>query len=676
MESAWRADCLDDLRFSTGDQWPLTIRTQRDKDGKPCLTMDQTTQAVRVICNEFRQERPSIQVNPVGDEADVDTAEILQGIVRHIEVNSDAEIAYDNAHEQVVRTGIGHWRILTEYPDDDSEEQEVVLLPIRNQFSVYWQPEHDNYKDKTWAFIIRDLPPDQYRADYKDSKLATMSADELAGIGNPVPNWVTKNSRRVAEYFTVEEVEGKNGRKRKKVIWRKINAYEELDKRELPGSSIPILTVVGDDIDVDGKRYLAGVIRNAKDPQRMTNYWYTKATESIALASTPPWIMVEGQDEGHENDWAESNSGKTLGVLKYKAVDVNGKPAPPPERNNLEPPIQAVSQMMQQSIMNVKAAMGIYDPSLGQRKGDESGKAIEHLQQQGSLTTMNFSDNASRTQRRCGRLLLQWIRATYDTPRVQRIIKPDGSVQQVITHMGPDQAEAAQKLITDKINKIYDIGVGRYDVTISVDKNYQTKRQEAVATQLDLMKNLPQQAPLFADITVANMDIPGAKEISARLKKTLPPQLQDQDGTPESQLSQAHSALQQLTAQNQQLVQHVNQMSEVIKTKKVETQGKVQIEQFKAQTDLAITKLKIEAQVVIAQIGAKSQEQQTRDQETTDVWNELHGAAHEKAMQGDQHSHEQDLAAQGALQSQQAQQADQGHDMAMAEMQSQNGDGE
>lgn len=667
---------MDDLRFSTGDQWPLTIRTQRDKDGKPCLTMDQTTQAVRVICNEFRQERPSIQVNPVGDEADVDTAEILQGIVRHIEVNSDAEIAYDNAHEQVVRTGIGHWRILTEYPDDDSQEQEVVLLPIRNQFSVYWQPEHDNYKDKTWAFIIRDLPPDQYRADYKDSKLATMSADELAGIGNPVPNWVTKNSRRVAEYFTVEEVEGKNGRKRKKVIWRKINAYEELDKRDLPGSSIPILTVVGDDIDVDGKRYLAGVIRNAKDPQRMTNYWYTKATESIALASTPPWIMVEGQDEGYENDWAESNSGKTLGVLKYKSVDVNGKPAPPPVRNNLEPPIQAVSQMMQQSIMNVKAAMGIYDPSLGQRKGDESGKAIEHLQQQGSLTTMNFSDNASRTQRRCGRLLLQWIRATYDTPRVQRIIKPDGSVQQVITHMGPDQAEEAQKLVTDKIQKIYDIGVGRYDVTISVDKNYQTKRQEAVATQLDLMKNLPQQAPLFADITVANMDIPGAKEISARLKKMLPPQLQDQDGTPESQLSQAHSALQQLTAQNQQLVQHVNQMTEVIKTKQVETQGKVQIEQFKAQTDLAMKKLDIESRILVAQIGAKSQEQQTRDQETTDVWNELHGAAHEKAMQEDQHSHEQDLAAQGALQSQQAQQADQGHDMAMAEMQSQNGDGE
>ena len=664
-ESSWRSETLDDLKFSVGKQWDASIQGQRERDKRPCLVMDQTTQSIRLVCNEFRQNRPGTIVNPVGDESDVDTAEILQGLVRHIEVNSEAEIAYDGAHEHVVRAGIGHWRILTDYVSDEEDEQEIFIVPIRNPFSVYWQPGVP-YEKAKWAFIVKDVPIRHYKNDFADSEMAKRSSlIEFTGPGNSTPEWVTKDHIRVAEYFTVEETKGRGDRTKKQVKWKKINALEVLDERDLPGSSIPILTVVGDDIDVDGKRYLAGLIRNAKDPQRMYNYWNSKATETIALASTAPWIVAEGQLESHEKEWAEANI-RNLNVLQYKQVDAGGRPAPAPERNSVEPPIQAMAHMIQQAAMDVKASMGIYDPSLGQRKGDESGTAIQKLQQQGSIATLNFSDNVSRTMRRSGRLLLEWIREYYDTPKVRRIIKPDDSVEQVITHAGDEQEDEAKKLLTDKVTKISNIGVGRYDVTISVGPSYQTKRQEAVATQMELIKASPEMFPLMGDILVGNMDIPGSKEISQRLKKMLPPHLQDQTGTPEAQLAQAHSQLQQIGSQNQQLQQHVTQMSEVIKSKQVETQGRVQIEQFKAQTDLAITKLKIEAQMAIAQIGAKSQERQTRDQETTDVWNELHGAAHEKAMQEDQHAHEQSLAQQGALQDQQAQQSDQAHDVGMA----------
>ena len=682
-ESNWRTQCLDDLRFSTGEQWPLTVRTQREKNGQPCLTMDQITQSIRLTCNEFRQQRPAVQVNPVGDESDVDTAEIEQGLIRHIEVNSDAEVAYDNAHEQVIRSGIGHWRILSDYEDEDSSDQEIFLKPIRNQFSVYWQPGVP-YEDAEWCLVITDVPLATYKRDYSESKMASL--EDFTGLGNASPEWVSKDAIRVAEFFTVETKKGKNGRPKKQVHWQKLNAIEELDSRDLPGTSIPILTVVGDDIDVDGKRYVAGLVRNAKDPQRMCNYWNSKATESIALASNAPWIVAEGQLEGYENQWATANT-KNPYALTYKVTDAGGKPVGPPQRNTAEPPIQAMAMMLQQSLANVKAAMGIYDPSLGQRRGDESGTAIKHLQDQGSMTTLNFSDNVARTMRRSGKLLLEWIRAIYDTPKVRRIIKPDGSVQQVVTHAGPDQEEAAKKLLTAQITKIFDIGTGRYDVTVSVGPSYQTKRQEAAQTQLELMKNLPQQAPFFADIAVGNMDIPQSREMAARLKKMLPPQLQDDDGTPESKLAMAQSQLQQLGQQHQMLVQHVNQLTDTIKTKQVETQGKVQIEQFKAQTDLAIKNLDIKAKILIAQIGTKSQEQQTRDQETTDVWNELHGEAasraesesqrqHEAQQADIQRQHEQDLADKGALASQQEQQSDQGHDMAMAAVNSQNGDGE
>src|ERR1019366_5958690 len=167
-----------------------------------------------------------------------------------------------------------------------------------------------------------------------------------------------------------------------------------------------------------------GLVRNAKDPQRMYNYQCSAATEALALAPKAPWIAVEGQLAGRERMWEDGNAL----VLQYKAVDSAGKPAPPPTRNAVEPPIQAITLMIRQAALDLKAAMGIYDPSLGQRRGDESGTAIEKLQSQGNIATLNYADNMSRMLKRLGRTMLEWIRVVYDVPRVQRIIKPDGTI--------------------------------------------------------------------------------------------------------------------------------------------------------------------------------------------------------------------------------------------------------
>ena len=139
-DEEWRQECLDDLDFSIGNQWPLTIQTVREKDGRPCLVMDQLQQSIRLVCNQYRQQPPSINISPVGSGADVDTAEILQGVVRHIEVNSDAQVTYEEVHEGMVRAGFHSCRILSDYVDDDSEDQEVIIEIIKNAFAVYWQP--------------------------------------------------------------------------------------------------------------------------------------------------------------------------------------------------------------------------------------------------------------------------------------------------------------------------------------------------------------------------------------------------------------------------------------------------------------------------------------------------------------------------------------------------------
>lgn len=662
---AWRAESLEDLKFSTGDQWDIGIRTVREKNNKPCLTMDQIQQSVRLVCNQYRQQPPAIQINPIGNGADQETAEVEQGIIRHIELLCDAQTTYENTHEFIVRIGFGSCRILSDYVDEETDEQEISVDFIENPFAVYWQPGVKQQKAK-YCFITEDVDVEQYKDDYPDSKMSSLDLTDLTAIGDSTPGWANKDTIRVAEYFTIEEVDrGKSKRPGKKVVWRKMNAIEVLDgPKDLPGTSIPVFTGYGDDIDVDGKRYIAGLVRNAKGPQKFFNYLSSKEAETMALGVSAPWIVAEGQVDAYQQEWEHANDG-SLQVLHYKQVDVAGKPAPPPQRNSVEPPIQAISQMGREALINLKASMGIYDPSLGQRKGDESGTAIQQLQQQGSIATLNFADNMTRMMKRLGRSLLEWIPAIYTEPMVKRIINPDGSVGQVVIHNGADQQQDAEKLAEEQnISKIYDIGVGRYDVAVSVGKTYQSKRQEAVDTQIQLLKVLPPQiVPLVADIPIRNMDIPQAKEFADRLKKMLPPQLQDgDDSDPEVRASKAEAQLQQLGQQHQQLAQVANQMAEEIKTKKVEQDAKVQIAQMQEMSKQEITRMQEATKLSVAQINASKDANQSFAENEIEKYKIMHDAAHDVALQSQQHEHEaaQAQAAQSAAAKQQesAQQAD------------------
>lgn len=655
-DNNWRQNCLDDLDFSIGNQWPLTIQTIREKDGRPCLVMDQIQQSIRLVCNQYRQQPPSITVSPVGNGADVDTADILQGIIRHIEVNCDAQVAYEKTHEGMVRTGFHSCRLLTEYVDDDSEEQEIVVEWLKNAFSVYWQPGVPQEKAR-WCFIVVDLPRETYKSEYPGSELA--SSSDWTATGNQPAEWVNKEYIRVAEYFEVVDVERKGKRPTKKVIWRKITAYEELDKEELPGTSIPVFTAYADDIDVDGKRYVAGLVRNAKGPQRQYNYMVSGATEAVSLAPKAPWTAVEGQLSGREVQWEQSNV-RNFAVLQYKQVDVAGRPAPPPQRNVAEPPIQGLAQMIGQASNDLKASLGIYDPSLGNRQGDQSGKAIERLQAQGNVATLNYSDNMSRMLKRLGRSMIEWIKAIYDEPRVQRIIQPDSTVQHVIIHNGQDQQEAAQQLAVKKdIKDIYDIGVGRYDVIISVGPTYQSKRQEAVATQMDLLKVIPPQVGAnILDLVVRNMDIPQSDEMADRIKKMLPPNIVEGDSNdPKVQIQQLQAQLQQFSQQHAMLQQALGEATDAVKTKQAEQQAKIQVAQMEQNTKENIVKMQEATKLAVAQINASKDANQSFAENEIEQYKILHNAAHDVAMQSDQQQHEKEMAMQAqAAQAQAAQQ--------------------
>lgn len=647
-ESEMRRDALDDLDFRVGNQWPKDVSMQRAIDGRPCLTMNRLPAIIRQVTNEQRQQRPSIQVNPVGDGADTDTAEILQGMIRHIEVVSDAEIAYDTAFEQMVTTGFGAFRIVSEVIDEETNQQELKLKRVKNQFSVYWDPAsiEPDYSDARYCFVIEDVPKEEYYDRYSETQAATLA--DFSSVGDNAPEWANKDAIRVAEYFYItdedvtetvqpddgsEPFEQPTGNTQRVVNWAKINAMEIIEQRVIPGDFIPVIAVMGDDMDVNGKRHVAGLVRHAKDPQRMYNYWVSAATEMIALAPKAPFVVAEGQEEGHEREFEQANV-RTMAVIRYKPKSVDGQLVPPPERNQYEPPVQAITMMTRQADVDLKAITGLFDPSLGQNKTDQSGRAIASLQKQGEVSNLNFSDNLSRSIRHCGRVLIGMIPHIYDAPRVQRIINPDNTVSHVVIHN--QQAEAGQQLLNEKVKKIYDIGVGTYDVTVSVGPSYQTKRQEAVAAQIALVQSNPTVFPIIGDMVVRNMDWPQSKEMADRLKKMLPPQLQDQgdEMEPEQQVMALQAQMQQLMQQHNIVTQALEKATNIINTKQVEQDGKVAIEKFKGEMQLAI-----------AEVNAKTQETQFRMQLEQDLWKELHGSSHELGMQADQQGHEAEMQA-------------------------------
>lgn len=599
-EKRIRDEALEDLKFRAGEQWPDDVKISRDQDRRPCLTINRLPQFIRQITNDQRQNRPSIKVSPVDDSADVETAKVLQGMIRHIEYNSNADIAYDTAFEGAATHGFGYFRILTDYVDPRSFDQEILIKRIRNPFSVYLDPNYQepDGSDAMWGFIFERITKDEYKEQYKDTEMASML--DWASVGDHAPDWADKDSCRIAEYFyketkdvtiyllsdkTVVEdlpdvlpdgvyVVDKRETCIPVVKWCKLNAIEVLEETEWLGSWIPIIPVLGDELDIDGEKRLEGVIRHAKDPQRMYNYWASSETEMITLAPKAPWIMAEGQDEGFEYQWETANT-KNHSTLKYKPTLLdNGKMAPPPQRNFGEPAVAAITNARMQSAEELKSTTGIYDAGLGNRSNESSGVAIQRRANQSQTTNFHLIDNLARSIKHAGRIIVELIPKIYDTERAITIIGEDDEKELVYINKVFEKNGKAIK---------YDLSSGKYDVTISQGPNYATKRQEAVDSMLSLVSSMPQVGQFITDLLVKNMDWPGSEEFSERLKRTIPPEILGDDGNEQGEElpPQVANQLKMLSEQNNQLTQALNQANDEIDKKRQELDYKAQIEREK-----------------------------------------------------------------------------------------------
>jgi len=568
-----REDELDDLRFMAGSpdnqwQWPADVLATRGSvqgqtiNARPCLTINKLPQHVKQVTNEQRQNRPAGKVIPADDKGDVEVAEIFEGMVRHIEYMSDADVVYDTACENQVTYGEGYFRILTEYCNEGSFDQDLRLGRIRNAFSVYMDPMIQDPAgcDAEWCFISQDLEKDEYERQFPNA--APITSIMSQGVGDDsLSQWLNENTIRIVEYFyythtptklnlypgnmshfdgSPEDKEMKQmGLKPiksrivdvKKVKWMKSNGYEVLQEQDWAGKWIPVIRVIGNEFEVDGRIYVSGLVRNAKDAQRMYNYWVSQEAEMLALAPKAPFIGYGGQFEGYENQW------KTANTTNWPYLEVNpdvtdgmGATLPLPQR---APPPLAQTGLIQAKMGasdDIKSTTGQYDSSLGATSNERSGKAILARERQGDVGTFHYGDNLTKAIRFATRQLIDLIPKIYDTERIARVIGIDGEVS--MAKINPEQDEPVKKIVDDTgvvIEKIYNPSVGYYDVVATTGPGYMTKRQEAMEAMAQILQGNPQLWAVAGDLFVKNMDWPGAQELAERLAKTIDPKLLSAD---------------------------------------------------------------------------------------------------------------------------------------------------
>ena len=594
-----RAEALDDVKFAAGDQWPVEIQNSRNLEARPCLTINKVDAYVRQITNQQRQQRPRIKCQGMNNETDAKMAEIITGICRHVETNSNADHAYDTAYDFAVRMGWGYWRVTTDYVRPDSFDQEIYIKPIDNPFTVYFDPNSTapDGSDAEKCLITVVMAKENFRKMYPGHDDG--GSFSARGTGDSNSEWVTKNDIRIAEYFytriesthlvllsdgttayedelpdaDVMEMAGiyevsKRKTFRKSIKWCKVTAMEVLEEGTWAGKYIPIVPTYGQQCVVDNKRKKFGLVRMAKDPQRMYNFWQTSMTESVALAPRAKWIMAEGQDEGHEQEWASANN-TAYSYLRYKMTDINGKEAPPPIRQAPEQPPAAIMTAAQSITQDLQAVVGIFDPNQ-LPQGNISGKALQGQQGQIDMTNFHYYDNLTRSIAHTGRIILDLIPKIYNTERVMRIIGDDGKPELVTINQKSGQQD--QNGVEMVLN---DVTIGEYDVVMETGPGYNTKRQEAVDSMMTLLSADPSLMQQAGDLIFRNMDFPGADVIADRLasvnplaqiddKSDIPPQVQMQLANSQKQMQAMQQQLQQLqmVIKNRQDVEQVRQVGE------------------------------------------------------------------------------------------------------------------
>jgi hypothetical protein len=656
------------LKFMVPEyQWSESAKAMRNGSpiggaavpARPCLSISKIDQPIQLVQNQFQNAHLGVNIHPLSEEANKETAEILQGLYRKIERDSNAVLPRSWAFDRAVEAGWGVYRIVTEYDEqsDNEFDQRILLKRILRQDAVVFDPsaQEPDYSDGEWAFVTSYVPIERFRREYPAAEISQCSDSVLSEIMVDEPEWVIADGEQkavlVAEYFCkqYESVPVKypspNGRtierqkKIQSVMWSKVCAgtkdeLQELESQEWNGQWIPLIPVVGKEMQVyDKDRRYVGIVEPAMDGQRMYNYAVTTAVEIAALEPKAPFIGAEGQFEGHEEKWNQANV-RNWPYLEYKPTTLEGNLNPPPQRMSIDASRLSVSlQLMEKADDAIQATTFTPDPALGNLNSrDRSGKAIQALQGQSEASTSNYMSNMAQISMTYeAKVILDMIPRIYDRPgRVAMILDIEDNPKPVMLNApftvepttgrplpapqvpviggpSPMTTSGAAPMAQAGAPKVYDLSKGKYGVSVTIGKSYQSRFEAGRDQMAEMLGADPALMPILGDLYFKYNDAPWANEAAKRMKSIFdaahPELAKGEDGqeTPEQLKAELMAAKQQM----QQMQQQLMAAAEQIKTDQAKQQAMLEKAKIDAESKVAAAGMNAQVEAQLAQIQAR-----------------------------------------------------------------------
>jgi hypothetical protein len=622
-----RRNFIDDKRFVVADninqyQWPEAVRQERDREQKPYLTINKVRQHCLIVKNDAKKNKPTMLAKPVGGQATYRSALAYNAIFRQIEAHSQAQDAYTKAMDDAVDAGWGYWRVRTDYKAHDSDEQEILIEIVDDPLSVLLDPyiKKLDGSDAEFCLIYKEMDRKEFLLAYPEYKDKPIPRFNLGDTG--VSSWMGKDKVRMAEYMRKKYTktrlftfaDPKTGEKtslvekdipadlladfrdgmphtvrntiKTSIEWFLIIGNDIHERVEYPAMFIPVVRVVPEEYQIDGKMDRPGHARALRDPQRMYNYWATAGTEFVALQTKSPWMAPQEAVEGQVDVWRRSNIDNPA-LLTYRAFNEDGQPIPPPQK--IPPPVAAPAylQGMETSMRDMTFVSGQYSAMMGEPSNERSGTAISNRQRQGDTATYHYIDAQARAIRYTCMIIMNLIPIIYDTRRVMYASNPDGSKMEVMI----DPQAAQHYALVERENQeaaaiILNPHKGKYEVVAEVGPDWGTKKEETFQSLVLLITQAPQLIPLVGDLLMKSASFDLADEAAERLRRTVPPNILGEGPSPQELALQKQ--VQDLTvamANVQEFATKTAEQNAGLRTKEKNKDAQKEIDVYNAETD-------------------------------------------------------------------------------------------
>lgn len=596
-EGRFRQSFISDVQFANGDsdnnwQWDGDVLTSRA--GAPSMTINMTLIHCLLVQNDIKKNPPAITVRPVGGGATAKSAGVYGGLIREIARASDATNIYLKASESLIQGGVGYWRVLAEYEDEEAFDRVQVLRirSVRNPMGVAMDPDakEPSGADARWGMIFEDVKNELLKEEHEKYKDQIGASNAVLQTGAD-SSWQNEDHTRVAEWYDKETFQDQmlefisdDGRPvtvymseipselrqellkdtrtrqrpatRTKIVWYKIFGNKIVDYKETAGRKyIPIVRVVGQETIIDGNLDRKGMVRNLKDPQRNMNYWVSAGAMQVALQTNVPWV---GPAKAFENikAWEDANV-KRYAYLPYNHKDDQDDPIPAPTRP--APPVMAQAYIsgIQIASQQFKDISGQHEATQGANGNERTGVAIDARKVQGETSTYHWPSALAAGVAHTGRIILDQAPVIYDTARMIRISNVDMSQSDV-------QVDPQAKIAHQEVDKpdeenatdiVWNPQIGRYEVEAEAGPDYATQREWTVDTMGAILAQNKDLWTVVGDLFVENMDFPGAEEMAERIRRTMNPAVLGKGPSPneqglQQQLEQAQKLIQSLVESN------------------------------------------------------------------------------------------------------------------------------